>query len=346
MRLPLRSALPVIAIAASIVAPQASSAATDCPAPACITISGAVRGPAFEAVPDYRVLIQRADGYNVTVVTDAAGTFQAAVPVPPSSSCYQIVGQADAFYANSAVPSKQCATGSVTLSPKVRLQSVLGEQKVYIRDAAPGTTVPIEVSALSRSYPAPFDGQTLPWVVEHEDPLAEHEHITPGEDGHFHVHNHGLHHGETGTFGAPSVRSIAPGVWQYRWSETLRLDSGPGFYDMDWGRGTSAFNPMMECKMVWFGYGIDSLSPAKAVTGSTVTLSGQRFGGHPGSVVLKGSGQVTTITGSNIVSWTDTSVTFIVPPLSKTGWASIVPPSNVPSNATYLDLDPVKIRLP
>lgn len=334
MRLPLRSALPVIAIAASILAPQASSAA-DCPAPACITISGDVRGPAFEAVPEYRVLIQRADGYNVTVATDAAGRFQAAVPVPSSSSCYQIVGQADAFYANSRVPSKQCATGSVTLSPKVRLQSVLGEQKVYIRDATPGATIPIEVSALSRTYPAPFDGQTLPWVAGHQDPIAE---GGSNEEGH--------HEGESGAFGPPSVRVIAPGVWQYRWTETMRLDRGPGFYDMDWGRGASAFDPMMECKMVWFGYGIDSMSPAKAVTGSTITLSGQRFGGHPGSVVLKGSGQVTTITGSSIVSWSDTSVTFIVPPLSKTGWAAVVPPSNVASNATYVDLDPVKIRLP
>lgn len=346
MRLPLRSALPALAIAASILTPAASSAAPDCPAPACITISGVVRGPNSEAVPDYRVLIQRADGYNTTVATGAAGTFTATVPVPSSSSCYQVVGQADAFYANSTVPSKQCTTGSVTLSPKIRLQSVLGEQKVYIPNATAGASIPIEVSALSRSYPAPFDGQALPWVIEHEDPAAEHEHASPGEDGHMHIHNHWMHHGLRGSFGAPSVRTIAPGVWQYRWTETLNLDAGPGFYDMDWGRGTSAFDPMMECKMVWFGYGIDSLSPSKAVTGSTITLSGRRFGGHPGSVVLKGSGQVTTITGSSIVSWSDSSVTFIVPPLAKTGWASIVPASNVPSNATYLDLDPVKIRLP
>ncbi|HEX9697383.1 MAG TPA: IPT/TIG domain-containing protein [Actinomycetota bacterium] len=333
-----RILLCVFAVAAALFAPSAARAADPCPAPACITISGAVRGPSFEAVPEYRVLVQRADGYNVTVATNAAGEYAATVPLPSSASqCYQIVGQADAFYANSTTGAKQCATGRVDLSPKVRLQSTLGEQKVYIPYATAGASISIEVSALSRTYPSPFDGAPLPWVRSHIDPLVDGEH----EEGYGHDH-----HGERGVFDAPSVRVIAPGVWQYRWTETMPLDGGPGFYDMDWGRGVSAFDPMMECKMVWFGYGIDSASPSKALPGSTVTLSGRRLGATPGAVVLKGSGQVTTIAGSSIVSWSDSSVTFVVPPLAKTGWVAIVPPSGVASNAQYLDLDPVKVRLP
>lgn len=342
-----RILLCVAAVAAALFAPGAARAADPCPAPACITVTGVVRGPAGEAVPEYRVLLQRADGYNVTVATDAAGAYRATVPMPSSASqCYQIVGQADAFYANSTTGAKQCATGSVNLSPKVRLQSTLGEQKVYIPVATGGASIPIEVSALSRSNPAPFDGAPLPWVVEHHDPAGEHEQAEGAADGHMHTHEHWMHHGSRGTFDPPSVRQIAPGVWQYRWTSTLHLDKGPGFYDMDWGRGTSAFDPMMECKMVWFGYGIDAASPAKVVPGQTVTLSGRRFGAAPGLVVLKGSGQVTTIAGSSIVSWNDTSVTFVVPPLAKTGWVNVVPASNVPSNAQYLDLDPIRVRLP
>lgn len=341
-----RVLLAVAAITAAVFAPSAVRAADPCPAPACITISGTVRGPSGEAVPNYQVLIQRADGYNTTVATDAAGTYTATVPVPSSSQCYQVVGRADAFYANSNTGVKQCATGRVDLSPKVRIQSVAGDQKIYIPFATAGASIPIEISALSRSFPAPFAGAALPWVIEHHDPAADHTHAEGAADGHMHTHEHWMHHGERGQFGEPSVRVIAPGVWQYRWTETLHLDRGPGFYDMDWGRGTSAFDPMMECKMVWFGYGVDSVSPAKALPGQTVTLSGRRFGVTPSAVVIKGSGQVTTLSGSSIVSWSDTSVTFLVPPTAKTGWVNVVSASNVPSNAQFLDLDPVKVRLP
>lgn len=328
---------PLLILAAALVAPAAVRAADPCPAPACITISGTVRGPVFEAVSGYRVLVQRADGYNVTVVTDASGAYSATVPLPSSSSqCYQIVGQADAFYANAATGAKRCSTGRVDLSPKVRIQGTLGEQKMYLPDASAPVALPVEVSALSRTYPAAFEGAPLPWVFKHSDPYQE-----ASGGGYEHGHD-----GERGVFDAPSVRKIADEVWQYRWTRTIHLDHGAGFYEMDWGRGASMFDPMMECKMIWFGYGIDSLAPSSAVPGQTVTIMGRKFGSTPGALVLAGSGQVTTISGSSIVSWSKTEITFVVPPLAKTGWISVLPPTNLPTNAAYLNLDPVRIRLP
>ena len=47
--------------------------------------------------------------------------------------------------------------------------------------------------------------------------------------------------------------------------------------------------------MIWFGFGTAKLSPAKATPGTIVTIDGQRLGSQPGTVVIKGSGQVTLI---------------------------------------------------
>lgn len=335
--------LSALAVAAGMVAPSAAEAA-GCPAPACIVISGTVAGPLGEAVPEYRVLVQRSDGYNVTVLTNGAGQYAAEVPVPSPSVCYQIVGQADAYYTNSTTGQKQCASGVVDLRPKIRIQSVVGQQKIFIASTNATTTIPIEISALSRRYPAAFDGQALPWVIEHHDPSASHSHIAPNADEHFHVHDHSLHHGQTGVFVPPSVRTIAPGVWQYRWNAAMTLPTNaPGYYDMDWGRGASVFDPMMECKMVWFGYGLTQVAPAQTLPGSTVTASGIRLGVVPGKLVLRSAGQVTTIEGNAILSWSDTSVTFVVPPLAKSGWIAAVTPARVISNAQYLALETLRI---
>ncbi len=338
MRSSLRFALLGIALVTAFVFAPVMAHAAPCPAAACITISGRVTGPAGEAVPQYRVLVQRADGYNVTPITDATGRYEAVVPLPSSTQCYQIVGQADAFYANATTPAKSCVTQTVDLSAKVRTQSFSGSQKTYFPDASTSLTFPVEVQALSRSFPAPFDGAAMPWVFAYHDP-----HGAEAEEG----GSHEMEEGERGEFAAPAVTKIADGVWKYSWTRSITLPAGqPGYYDFDWGRGTSAFNPMMECRMYWFGYGADSLTPQRAIAGQTVTITGRRLGAEAGRVVLKGSGQVTVIEGSSIVSWTDSSVTFAVPPLAKTGWASIEPPSRVATNAVYLSLDPVKVSLP
>ncbi|MGH2830352.1 MAG: IPT/TIG domain-containing protein [Actinomycetota bacterium] len=315
------------ALVAGFAGASGAHAEPGCPGTACITISGAVTGPMGEPVSGYVVGLQRSDGYGATATTDAGGTYVASVPVPPPGACYQVVGRSDPFYAQAGGGQKFCATATVNLSPKVRINGVGGPQKVYLPDASQAAAVPVQVSALSRSFPAPFDGQPLPWESEYADPAG-------GDERHDH-----------GRFGAPEARRIGDGVWQYVWSAVMTLPANQaGFYDMDWGRNGSAFDPMMECKMIWFGYGIDS-PPQKALPGGTVTLDGRRFGARPGSLVLKGSGAVTTVSGANIVSWSDTRIVFTVPPLAKTGWISVSPPSGVESNAQHLSLDVATVPL-
>lgn len=283
-----------------------------------------------EAVPQYVVALQRADGYSVTATTDAAGAYAATVPVPPANACYQVVGRSDAYYAQTGGAQKFCTTSTVNLTPMIRINGIAGSQKVYIPDSSQQMAIPIRVSALSRSFPAPFDGQPLPWHAGFTKP--------DGTEPYSH-HAGGTH----GVFGAPEVRRLAENVWQYVWSSEMTLPANhAGFYDMEWGRDGSVFEPMMECQMVWFGFGIDS-PPQKAIPGGTVTINGRRFGAEPGSIVLKGSGAVTTISGTGIVSWSDTQIVFSVPPLAKTGWVSVVRPSGVPTNAQYLEIGPVRI---
>jgi len=313
-------------IAAAVVTANPAGAAEPCPPVACVAINGAVVAPHGERASDYTVIAQRSDGYNETVKTTRDGSFAFALPIPPPNGCYQIVGQSDPFYTTSHVPAKQCASATVTLRPKYRINGISGQQKVYLGSALKNVEIPVEVSALSRTFPAPFADDPLPYVFSHHHPDDK----VSGLDDH-------VHHGATGNFDPPVVRKIAAGVWQYRWIDSIKLPGGqPGYYDMDWGRGTSVFNPMMECRMIWFGYGISKSSPAKATPGSIVTIDGQRFGTAAGSVVLKGSGQVTTISGSSILSWSPTQVKFIVPPTAKSGWVAVVPPSGVPTNAQPL----------
>lgn len=318
-------------IFAAIVVPAAAHAAAAC-TPACITISGTVTGPKGEAVPSYTVLVQNAS-YNTTAVTDSAGVYSVDVPAPAPAKCYQIAGQADAYYANIGAPAKTCVSQTIDLSPMVRIQSFSGVQKQYYPDASRTMVIPVDVRALSRTPNAPWANDAVPFEIGYKDPTGTH----PGSS-------------TDGTFTGPVVDQIAAGVWRYTWSTSLTLPAGSaGYWDMDFGRDGSPFSPMMECRMVWFGYGTESVSPSKPAPGQAVTISGRLLGNEPGTVVLKGSGQVTTITGSSIVSWSDSSVTFLLPPLAKTGWASLVPPSGVRTNAQYIDLGvtggptPVKI---
>lgn len=313
-------------IVAGVTTASPASAVEPCPQVACITVSGTVAGPHGERARDYVVIAQRADGYNETIKTKSDGTFAFSLPLPTPNACYQIAGQADPFYTATSIPQKQCSTSTVALQPKYRINGISGQHKTYLGNAARNVEVPVEVSALSRTFPAPFANDPLPYMFAHHHPDDK----VNGFDDH-------MHHGAAGTFDPPSVRKIGPGVWQYRWVDSIKLPGGqPGFYDMDWGRGDSVYSPMMECRMVWFGYGIAKLSPSKATPGTVVTLDGQRLGSEPGSVVIKGSGQVTTIEGAQIVSWTPTKVQFVLPPTAKTGWVAVVPPSGVATNGQPL----------
>lgn len=309
-----------------------ASAVTPCPSAACTDITVVVTDPHGNAVPSYAVTAQRADGYNETLATNASGRVEFHLPLPPPNGCYQIVGRPDAFYANTFLSYKLCNDATIALKPLYRINGISGQQKVYLGDTSATITVPVEVSALSRTYPAPFHNDRLPYIFEHHSPHADGE------------HHHGGEGEELGQqyFGAPSVAQIAEGVWQYKWSYDVALPAHEyGYYDMDWGRNGSTFNPMMECRMIWFGYGIGSITPAKAVPLLTkVTVAGQHLGADRGTLVIKGGGAVTTISGSQIVSWTDSSVTFTVPPGTKSGWVTVVPPSGVGTNAQYLQVQP------
>lgn len=313
-------------IVAGVTTASPAGAVEPCPEVACITVSGTVTGPHGERVRDYTVIAQRSDGYNETIKTKTDGAFTFSLPLPAPNACYQIAGRADPFYTVSNVTQKQCTTGTVTLQPKYRINGLSGQQKTYLGNATRAVDVPVEVSALSRTFPAPFANDPLPYVFSHHHPDDK----VNGIDDH-------VHHGATGFFDPPSVRKIGDGVWQYRWTDSIKLPGGrPGYYDMDWGRGTSVYSPMMECRMIWFGFGTATLAPAKAAPGTVVTINGQRMGSEPGAVVIKGSGQVTRIDGAQIVSWTPATVKFLVPPGAKSGWVAVVPPSGVATNAQPL----------
>jgi hypothetical protein len=321
-----------VLMAAGLMGTTNASAVQPCPSAACTDISVVVVDAHGQPVPQYGVTAQRADGYNETQATNNAGRIEFHLPLPPPNGCYQIVGRPDPYYANTFLPYKVCNDATVSLRPLYRINGISGQQKVYLGDTSTTITVPVVVSALSRTYPAPFHGDALPYIFEHHAPLADGE------------HEHGGETEELGQqyFGAPSVQQIADGVWQYLWRYDVALPAHmPGYYDMDWGRNGSTFSPMMECRMIWFGFGIGSISPARATPlVTTVTVTGRHLGNNPGSLVVRGSGQVTTISGSQIVSWTDSAVRFTVPVGTKNGWVTVVPPSGVPTNAQYLQVQP------
>lgn len=334
MRGKIRTLLAALFVAVAVFGTQTAEAVSACvgPSPACTDITVNVRDPHNNPIGEYTVIAQRADGYNETKTTDAGGRVQFNLPIPPPNGCYQVVGQSTPYHANSFLPYKVCNDATVGLNPLYRINGISGQQKVFLGDTSSTITVPVVVSALSRTFPAPFAGDKLPYIFEHHRP---HE---AGE------HDHGGETEELGQqyFGTPTVNEIAPGIWQYLWDNEIELPAHePGYYDMDWGRNGSTFSPMMECRMIWFGYGIGSISPAKTTPVLTkVTVTGKHLGNAIGTLVVKGSGAVTTITAKNISSWTDSAITFTVPIGTKTGWVTVVPPSGVGTNAQYLQVNP------
>lgn len=333
------------AIAASaILSSQGALADSPCPAAVCTVLTGRALDRHGLPVPAYKVSVLKGDGYGESTVTDTDGSFSFTLPPATLNNCYQVYGSADAYYAPSSFARKMCGSGSVTLHPFYRIQGVSGLQKVYLGSTSRTVTLPIEISALSRTYPAPFANDPLAYEFDHRHPADTSPDTSPVDAAPTPAQEEGIsvaHPGDDGHFAAPVVREIADGVWQYLWKQTIALpDHTPGFYDMDWGvkagDKASVFSAMMDCRMVWFGYGLGSLAPSKALPGSTITLTGQRLGSEPGIVIMKGSGQVTTISGASILSWTNTSVQFVLPVNAKTGWVSVLPKNGVRTNAQPL----------
>lgn len=328
MRRTLRNLVVVAIVAAGALGSRGALALDQCAGPACIAIDGVVTDPHGNPAPQYQVDVQRADGFHESTKTNASGWFFFKVPLPTPNNCYQIVGRPDAYYTTSNFSQKACSSTTVDLQPKYRTNGVTGYQKVYLGDIRQTVTVPVSVSALSRTYPAPFHHDHLPWLISHRNPSDV---VGRGQE---HVH-----HGSTGHFDEPVVRKIANGVWQYLWSGNIVLpEHVAGFYDLGWGGHHSVFSPMMDCRMVWFGFGTASIAPSKALPGTKVSITGQRFGSAPGAAVLKGQGQVTRIEGAQIVTWTDSKIEFLVPPTAKSGWVTIEMPSGVTTNAQPLTI--------
>ncbi|MHB8512886.1 MAG: carboxypeptidase regulatory-like domain-containing protein [Actinomycetota bacterium] len=326
-------------IASATFNAQGARSAAACPDPVCTIITGSVVDRHGNAIPSYKVSVLKGDGYGESTTTDDSGQFSFALPPATPNDCYEVYGSADAFYSNTVDRNKACSSTQITLRPYYRINGVSGTQKVYLGDVSSSVSIPVTISALSRTNPAPFANDPLAYEFDHYNSADTNGAPTgTSSDAEWVGHESPEH---SGWFDAPTVRKIADGVWQYLWNETITLpDHTPGYYDMDWGTRagdkTTVFSPMMECRMIWFGYGLESISPATALPGQTITLSGQRLGDQPGVVIIKGSGQVTTISGSEILSWSDTQVQFLLPPGSKSGWVSVVPPTSVRTNAESL----------
>ncbi|GAC1412922.1 MAG: hypothetical protein NVSMB57_08400 [Actinomycetota bacterium] len=333
----LRLLLAAVVVLSGAFGMNAVRAETPCPEAACTIITGSAFDPHGRPAPSYSVSVRKQNGIIATTTTDAAGGFRFALPPTVPNDCYQVYGSADAFYSASSVPRKVCSSITVRLTPYYRIQGVSGLQKVYLGDTSKTITIPVEISALSRVYPAPFANDPLAYGFDHHHPADNTP--EPGSDEGL-AHRHAS---DEGHFAPPASRKIADGVWQYIWKQNVVLpEHTPGYYDMDWGiksgDRSSVFSGMMDCRMVWFGYGLSSISPSTALPGQTVTITGLRLGNEQGKVIIKGSGQVTTISGTSIISWTTNTVKFVVPPGTKSGWVAAIPPQAVRTNAQPLSV--------
>lgn len=309
----MRRTATTLLLAFTILAATAGAQAADpCPVALCIQIDGFAEDPHGNPAPHYTVVAQRNDGYHETTTTDADGHFTLQLPMPLPTDCYAVSGRADQFYANASGGKRVCDTGTLTLKPKFRIHGT-GASKVFLGDVTKHIWIPVTVYALSRSNPAPFELDELPYSFAHDHGSTEHGHAR-----------------SSGVLGDPAVKQIARNVWQHTWSTTIHLPSHiPGFYDMDWGKGYSVFNPMSDARKVWFGYGIATINPSTVVPGSPVTVTGVRLGSQPGTVSVQGI-------ETTVAEWTDTSITFIVPPTAKTGYVVATPPSGVATNPLFL----------
>lgn len=317
-----------LAFAALIVtlSSLAAHATEPCPGPACTDITGAVADRHGNPIPGYVVVARHnSSNYTEQATTDAAGRYELHMPLGTPTDCYTVFGQANEYYSGTTYPKRVCGDATANFSPFYRLyldQWSGEEQATFLADGSAAVEIPVRVVVNSKTFPAPFRNDPLAWDLGFQGPQQKDEESLGG------------------TFDAPEVREAAPGIWQYRWRGSITA-ARAGHYDMDWGVKTgesSVFEPGMECKMVWFGFGITSVSPARILQGSTATVSGIRLGDAPGRLELIGKGKKWQISGSSILSWTDTEVRFVVPLDATSGRLTAWTASGTPTNRRYLEV--------
>lgn len=294
-----------------------------------ITISGRVTDPHGNPVPSYPVIATREGGVcREQTTTDANGSYTLDLPFGDPTHCYYVMGQADEFYAQTKPTKKLCGdTRGVNLLAKYRISLVGHTHSRFIVDDSKDVLIPVIVYAHARTPKVPFAPVPLAWVFRYE-PLGKGDHELLGQ----------------GALTDPEVRQIREGVWEYRWVTSVTLPARkPGHYDMDWGAKAdpnSIFNPMMECLMVWFGFGITGVSPSEgALPGQVVTVSAKGLGDARGEVILYNrlvkdswNREVGAVPSVLVLSWSDTEVRFLLPADARTGWLQVKTGSGARTN--------------
>jgi hypothetical protein len=75
--------------------------------------------------------------------------------------------------------------------------------------------------------------------------------------------------------------------------------------------------------MLFIGEGITSISPATALPGQIVTVTGVSLGTAKGRIQLNGYGYQGGIDPTSIVKWTPTEIQFLLPADAKNTWIRV-----------------------
>lgn len=269
----------------------------------CIDITGKVVDPHGNGVPNIAVWAQGAGQHREETVTDASGAYQFHLPQQTGfNGCWLIGGKPDMFYAVGTAGSF-CKDSTVNIPSAYRTvaQAPKGREYFY-PDATQPVPMDLEVYANAHTYPAPFHNDPMTWVVT-DHPLGTSTKVIA----------------QQGTFSQMTVTKIGD-VYKYVWKHHILIQPhGESMVHVDWGIG-STFANMMDCRMLWFGFGITKISPSNALPGQVVTIDGLGFGTKTGRIYMqieRGT-KAGYIDPSNIVSWSPTRIQFVVP---VNGWS-------------------------
>jgi hypothetical protein len=271
----------------------------------CIDVTGKVIDPHGNGVPNINVWAQGAGSQRVNTTTNAAGAYELHLPQQTgTNNCWLIGGSPDMFYAIGNAGT-HCTDGTVNIPALYRTvaQAPAGREFFY-----PSTTqsVPmdLEVWANSHTYPAPFENDPMRWTIT-DHPLGESVKRVA----------------QDGAFSTRTVTKIGD-VYHYVWRHHIIIEPhGASMVHVDWGLN-STFHSMMDCRMLWFGFGMQKISPSNALPGQVVTIEGVGFGTKLGRVYMttdRGT-RSSYVDPSNILSWTPTKVEFIVPVNGSSGF--------------------------
>ncbi|MFN2642233.1 MAG: IPT/TIG domain-containing protein [Actinomycetota bacterium] len=272
----------------------------------CRDVTGTVTDPHANPIAGITVWLKTTNGYTETGVTDAAGHYAVHMPIPSTVTCPIAGTFADEFYAGDAYRGKLCDDATLDFHPKYRVRATAPSREIFFPDYSKAATIHLVLYANSHSYPAPFAKDPLSWTLT----------------------NHTVSSGTKalaaqGIFTAPTATKVATGVWSYVWQADLTSKvSSPTMVHVDWGNGTN-FAQMMDCRMLFIGEGITSISPATAVPGQLVTIKGQSFGTTAGHIQLNGYGYQGGIDPTSIISWTTTEIQFLLPADAKNTWIRV-----------------------